>query len=106
MGFEFSMELLGAGSDPIGLVAPWRFKTHDSQLEKSNSNPVPFNVHICCDFQMSCQVFLTQNDRVFGPSASKFTFAMCSVGTQQLRDEKLRRFMVVSPREVPYLTFS
>ena len=43
--------------------------------------------------------------RVFEPSPSKFTFSRFSVGTKQMRDEKLRRFVVVSPREVPYSTF-
>ena len=50
--------------------------------------------------------FLTGIYRVFGPGASQFTFSRFSVGTKKNRDEKLRRFVVVSPREVPSLTVS
>ena len=44
--------------------------------------------------------------RVFGPGASKFAFSRFSAGTKTMRDEKLCRFVVVSPREVPSLPFS
>ena len=43
--FEFYMAVLGVGRGPTGLVAPWRFKTLDSQPEKSNMGPVSINVH-------------------------------------------------------------
>ena len=39
------MAVLGVGSGPIGLVAPWRFKTLDSQPEKSNMGPVSTDFH-------------------------------------------------------------
>ena len=38
--FEFYIVVLGFGRGPIGLVAPLRFKIHDSQPEKSNMGPV------------------------------------------------------------------
>ena len=44
--------------------------------------------------------------RVFGPGAHKFTGFVFSVGTKKMRDEKLCRYMVVSPREVPSSAFS
>ena len=43
--FEFYMAVLGVGMGPIGLVAPLRFKTLDSQSEKSNIGPASINVH-------------------------------------------------------------
>ena len=43
--FDFYMAFWGVGMGPIGLVAPLRFKTLDSQPEKSNMGPVSTNVH-------------------------------------------------------------
>ena len=43
--FEFYTAVLGVGSDPIGLVAPWRFKRLDSQPDSSNMGPGPIDVH-------------------------------------------------------------
>ena len=43
--FEFYMVVLEIGMDPIGLGAPLRFKTLDSQPEKSNMGPVSTFVH-------------------------------------------------------------
>ena len=43
--FEFYMAVLGVGMCPIGLVAPLRFKTLDSQPEKSNMGPVSIDFH-------------------------------------------------------------
>ena len=43
--FEFYMAVLGVGMGPIGLVAPLRFKTLDSQPEKSNMGPVSTIFH-------------------------------------------------------------
>ena len=43
--FEIYMAVLGIGSGPIGLVVPLRFKTPDSQAEKSNVGPVPIGFH-------------------------------------------------------------
>ena len=43
--------------------------------------------------------------RVFCPGASKSAISMFAVGTKKMRDEKLCRFVVVSPREVPYSSF-
>ena len=38
--FEFYMAVLGVGRGPIGLVAPLRFKTLESQPDSSNMGPV------------------------------------------------------------------
>ena len=43
--FEFSMEVLGVGRVPIGLVAPLRFKWLDSQPDSSNMGAVSTNFH-------------------------------------------------------------
>ena len=43
--FEFYMTVLGVGMCPIGLGAPLRFKTLDSQPEKSNMGPVSVHAH-------------------------------------------------------------
>ena len=43
---------------------------------------------------------------VFGPGASKSAISMFSVGIKKMRDKKLCRFVVVSPREVPSLPIS
>ena len=104
--FEFSMAILGVGRVLIGLVAPWRFKWLDSQPDSSNMGPVSTDFHEFCDFLKSWGGFLTGMYRVFGPGASEFTFSRFSVGTKKNRDEKLRRFVVVSPRGVPSLTVS
>ena len=45
LDFEFYMAVLGVGRGPIGLVAPSRFKTLDSQPEKSNMGPVSIKFH-------------------------------------------------------------
>ena len=45
LDFELSMIVLGVRRRPIGLVAPWRFKTLDSPLEKSNMGPVWTDFH-------------------------------------------------------------
>ena len=42
---EFFVVVLGVGRGPIGLVAPLRFKTLDSQPEKSNMGPVSNDFH-------------------------------------------------------------
>ena len=105
--FAFYMAVLGVErGGPIGLVAPWRFKTLDFQPEKSNMSPVPADFHENCSFQKSCPSFLTRYLSCFRPGCFKFAFSSFWVGTKKMRDEKLCRFMVVSPREVPSLTFS
>ena len=95
------MAVLGDGRGPIGLVAPWRFKIFDSQPEKSNMGPVPTDFHDFLTFQKSQDGFVTRYLSCFRAGASKFAFSRFSVGTKKNRDEKLRRFVVVSPREVP-----
>ena len=100
------MAVLGVGRGPTGLVAPLRFKWLDSQPDSSNMGPVSTNFHKFCDFLKSWGGFLTRYLSCFRPGASQFTFSRFSVGTKKNRDEKLRRFVVVSPREVPSLTVS
>ena len=51
--FEFCMVVVWVGSGSIGLVAPFRFKTCDSQPEKSNVGPVPTDAHDFCDIRKS-----------------------------------------------------
>ena len=104
--FEFSMAVLGVGRVPIGLVAPLRFKWLDSQPDSSNMGPVPTDFHDFLTFQKSQDGFLTRYLSCFRAGASKFAFSRCSVETKKNRDEKLRRFVVVSPREVPSLAVS
>ena len=94
------------GMGPIGLVAPLRFKTFDSQPVKSNMGPVPIDFHDFRLFQKSCHGFLTRYLSCFRPSRPKVGFSSFLVVTKKNRDEKLRRFVVVSPREVPSLPFS
>ena len=97
---------LGVPSGPIRLVAALRFKILDSQPDSSNMGPVSIDFHEIWDFLKSWGGFLTCIYRVFGPGASQFTFSRFPVGTKKNRDEKLRRFVVVSPRGVPSLTVS
>ena len=104
--FEFSMAVLGVGRVPIGLVAPLRFKWLDSQPDSSNMGPVPTDFHDFLTFQKSQDGFLTRYLSCFRAGASKFAFSRFSVETKKNRDEKLRRFVVVSPREVPSLAVS
>ena len=45
LDFDFYMAVLGVRSGPIGFIAPLRFKTLDSQPEKSNMGPVQNDFH-------------------------------------------------------------
>ncbi len=69
--FELFMPVLEVGMGPIGLVAPLRFKTVDSQPEYSNMSPVQTDVHDFCDFQKSGRVFLTRYLSCFRPGCFK-----------------------------------
>ena len=102
---DFYMAVLGVGSGPIGLVAPLRFKTLDSQLDTSNMDPFQTDVHDFEHFPNSYGGFLTRYLSCFRPGRSQNRFSRIWVGTKKMRDEKLCRFVVVSPREVRYLTF-
>ena len=97
---------LGVGRVPIGFVAPWRFKWLDSQPDSSNMGPVSIDFHDFWDFPKSCHVFLDRYLSCFRPGRPRSGFLTFSVGIEKLRGEKLRRFVVVSPREVPSLPFS
>ena len=99
--FEFYMAVLGVASGPIGFEAPLGFKILDSQPDSSNMGPVPSDFHDFLIFQKSQDGFLTRYLSCFRSGASKFAFSRFSVETKKNRDEKLRRFVVVSPREVP-----
>ena len=103
---EFYMPVLGFRRGPIGFIAPLSFKWLDSQPEKSNMGPVPTDFHDFLTFQKSQDGFLTRYLSCFRAGASKFAFSRFSVETKKNRDEKLRRFVVVSPREVPSLAIS
>ena len=104
--FEFYMPVLGFRRGPIGFIAPSSFKWLDSQPEKSNMGPVPTDFHDFLTFQKSQDGFLTRYLSCFRAGASQFAFSRFSVETKKNRDEKLRRFVVVSPREVPSLPVS
>ena len=104
--FEFYMSVLGFRRGPIAFIAPLSFKWLDSQPEKSNMGPVPTDFHDFLTFQKSQDGFLTRYLLCFRAGASKCAFSRFSVGTKKNRDEKLRRFVVVSPRGVPSLTVS
>ena len=100
------MVVFGARRGSVGFVSPWRFKSIDSQPEKSNMGPVSIDVHDSRIFQKSGDDSLARYLSCFRPGAPKKRFSSFSVGTEKMRDEKLRRFVVVSPREVPSLTVS
>ena len=104
--FEFYMAVLGVGKVSIGWVAPVRFKWLDSQPDSSNMGPVPTDVHEFPTFSKSCHGFLTRYLSCFGTCRRKIAFSSFPVGTKKNRDKKLRRFVVVSPREVPSLPIS
>ena len=104
--FEFYMAVLGGGSGPIGFVAPLGFKMLDSQPDSSNMGPVWTDVHEFRQFQKSCHGFLARCLSCFRPDRPKVGFLSFLVGTKKMRDEKLRRFVVVSPREVASLPIS
>ena len=104
--FVFYMAVLGVPSGPIGLVAPLRFKTLDSQPEKSNMGPFWIDFHDFREFENNCYGFLSRYLPHFRSVGLEFRFSSFSVGTKKICDEKLCRFVVVSPREVPYSTFS
>ena len=104
--FEFYMAVLGFRRGPIGFIAPLSFKWLDSQPEKSNMGPVPTDFHDFLTFQKSQDGFLTRYLSCFRAGASKFAFSRFPVRTKKNRDEKLCRFVVVSPREVPSLPVS
>ena len=95
---EFCMAVLGVGRVPIGLVAPLRFKWIDSQPDSSNIGPVSTDLHEFCDFLKSWGGFLTRYLSCFRPGCFTIHFFRFSVGTKKNRDEKLRRFVVVSSR--------
>jgi len=104
--FEFYMAVFGVPSGPMALVAALRFKTTDSQPGSSNMGPVPTDVYDFRFFQKSCHGFLACYLSCFRSNRPKVGSFRLWVGTTKMRDEKLCRFVVVSPREVPDLTFS
>ena len=101
--FEFHIAILGIGRGHIRLVSPLRFKTSDSYPEKSNMGPVSIDFREFCDFQKSGHGFLTQYLSCFRLNRPKVGFSSFLVATKKMRDKKLHRFVVVSPREVPSL---
>ena len=101
--FEFYIAVLGLPSGPIGFAAALGFKWLDSQSDMSNMGPVWTDFHDFEHFQKSCRGFRARYLPCFRPGAPKTGFSSFSTGTKKMRDEKLRRFVVVSPREVPSL---
>ena len=104
--FEFHMAILEVRRGPIGLVAPLRFKIIDSQPDSSNMGPVPTDVHDFRLFRKRWHGFLACYLLCFRPNRPKVGFSSFLVATKKMRGKKLRRFVVVSPREVPSLLVS
>ena len=100
------MAVLGVPSGPIGFIAPWRFKILDSQPDSSIMGPVQTDFHDFEHFQKSCRGFPARYLLCFRPGAPKTRFSSFLIGTKKMRGEKLCRFVVVSPREVPSLQYS
>ena len=100
------MAVLGVGKGPIGLVAPLRFKWLDSQPDSLNMGPDSTDFHELCDFLKSWGGFLTWYLSCFRPGCFTIHIFQFSVGIKKNLDEKLRRFVVVSPREVPSVPVS
>ena len=100
--FESYMTVLGVRRGPNGLIASWP----DSQPGKSNMGPVLVDFRDFKIFRKSGDVSLARYLSCFRPGAPKHRFSTFSVGTKKMHGEKLCRFVVVSPREVPALTFS
>ena len=103
--FEFYMAVLGVGRGPIGLVAPLRLKILDSQPDPSNMGPVSIDFHEFQLFRKSCHRFRARYLLCFRPIRLKVGFSGFWAGIKKMRDEKLRRFVVLSPLEVPSLMF-
>ena len=91
--FEFYMEVLGYRRDPIGLVAPLRFKWLDSQPDSSNMGPVPTDFNAFCDFLKSWGGFLSRYLLRFRPGC--FTIHIFQVFG---RDQKEQRRKVTQIR--------
>ena len=104
--FEFYMTVLGVPSGPIGFVAALAFKILDSQPDSPNMGPVSNDFHDFQSFQKSRRGFLARYLPCFRSGAPKKGFSSFLTGTKEMHDEKLCRFVVVSPREVHYLTIS
>ena len=100
LGLEFSGVVWGVGRCPVGFVAPWTFKTLDSQPGKCHMSPVSIDFHDFRLFRQRCQGFLAWYLSCFRPGRRKVHSSSFSVETEKMRDEKLCRFVVVSPREV------
>ena len=106
LDFEFCMAVLGFRRGPIRFIAALSFKWLDSQPDSSNMGPVPIDFHDFRLFQKSCHGFLARYLSCFRPNRPKVGFSIFLARTKKMRDEKLCRFVVVSPREVPSLPVS
>ena len=104
--FEFYMAGFGVRRGPNRLVAPCRFKILDFQPDSSDMGQVPIDFHDVRLFQKSCHGFLTRYLSCFRPNRPKVDISSFLVSIKKMRDEKLCRFVVVSPREVPSLPVS
>ena len=100
------MAVLGVPSGPIGFAAPLGFKMLDSQPDSSNMGPVWTDFHEFRQFQKSGHGFPACYLSCFRPNRPKVGFSSFVVETKKMRDEKLRRIVAVSPREVPSLLVS
>ena len=102
----YTRQFWEVGRGPIGLVSSLRFTMLDYQPEESSTGPVSTDFHDLGFFRKRCHGCLTRYLSCFRPGRPKVGFSLFSVEIKKMRDEKLCRFVVVSPLEVPYLTFS
>ena len=98
--FEFYMAVLWVGRGPIGLVAPLRFKTLDSQPPKSSTGSVSI-------FQKSRDDLLAWYLLCFRPGTPTQTILEFFGRNQKYARPKVVQFRggMVSPREVHSLMF-
>ena len=86
--FQIYVAVLGIGVGTIGFAAPWRFKTPESQPDKSNIGPCPDKwdreFHEISDFRKVVSPSWHGIYHIFGPVASKFTCSGFSLGTEKI----------------------
>ena len=81
--FEFYISVLGVRRGPIGFVAPWRFKTLDSQPEKSNMGPVSTNFNDLCNCSEKWRRLSGPVFTVLSAWSSQKTISECSGRNQK-----------------------
>ena len=103
---DLYMVVLRVSRGPIGFTAPLSFKLLDSRPVESDMGADTIDFHDFRLFQKSCHGFEAWYSSCFRPNCRRVGFSCFSVETRKMRGEKLRRFVVVSPRGVPSVSFS